>query len=647
MKITRENLKNIVRESMVEESAYQAFFKKALEKTGKSIPAMSDEEKKAFFNKIDSAWKGKGEKNEGNAFGAAVSQAKKDGDDSFKVDGEEYKVETTGKGPRINSDEEKANERFGRGAGVGPTFGSADEPEEELDEEAAMFHRRTQSGTIVSKLKEEIKVGSSVTVNYPTLKQPVKGKVKHILKSPTGLVYVLDGDKGVWDAKNVSESVNEGIGTIALGVAGGLLLLKLLKFVVKKTVGAVGMTVTLPKEKLLEVVETVIKNALTQSSGKNVNMFEIVALRSFLKDEINAGKITRIKQIIQVIDKVSKNVSESVNEVQSPSLKKALTAIGWWGEDWTPREFAKQIKNLSDSTLTIWYDDAKKNKGIPNTPLAFQQKLTKTEMEKRGLIESTNKSVNEGRYDADLDKIEAAVKNASSFMNVGSELKKIGVKYDFSTSMIPMYRIKVSGNTIVIVNKKHAAGAEREVKDIAIGLMEHVIKESTNERMGSDKGEVGNANFNNRLKAMRDDKNSFVAFIDTNKGKKLLKVFKTQQTAKQFTNKNMDTLLNTKGVESVGTMSKKEWDAKEAKYAIESVNEAKVYTPKQVKQALEKLVKQLKVKWKQKGGYEDFGQTELRKFKDTFGYSPYGSSDERKITDLIDSFEDWAMDYSG
>ena len=36
----------------------------------------------------------------------------------------------------------------------------------------------------------------------------------------------------------------------------------------------------------------------------------------------------------------------------------------------------------------------------------------------------------EGRYDADLDKIEAAVKNATSFMNVGSELKKAGIKYD-------------------------------------------------------------------------------------------------------------------------------------------------------------------------------------------------------------------------
>jgi hypothetical protein len=49
---------------MVEEAEYQAFFKKALEKAGKSINSMSDDEKKAFFNKIDSAWNGKGEKNE-------------------------------------------------------------------------------------------------------------------------------------------------------------------------------------------------------------------------------------------------------------------------------------------------------------------------------------------------------------------------------------------------------------------------------------------------------------------------------------------------------------------------------------------------------------------------------------------------------
>ena len=56
----KETIANIVKE----ESDYQEFFRKALEKSGKSITDMSDEEKKEFFNKIDAAWDGKGEKNE-------------------------------------------------------------------------------------------------------------------------------------------------------------------------------------------------------------------------------------------------------------------------------------------------------------------------------------------------------------------------------------------------------------------------------------------------------------------------------------------------------------------------------------------------------------------------------------------------------
>jgi hypothetical protein len=62
--ITKQRLKELVREVMVEEADYQEFFKKALEKAGKSIAQMSDDEKKAFFNKVDAAWNGKGEKNE-------------------------------------------------------------------------------------------------------------------------------------------------------------------------------------------------------------------------------------------------------------------------------------------------------------------------------------------------------------------------------------------------------------------------------------------------------------------------------------------------------------------------------------------------------------------------------------------------------
>ena len=64
MKISRARLKEIVKEVMVEETEYQQFFQNAFDKAGKSIPEMSEEEKKAFFDKIDAAWNGKGEKNE-------------------------------------------------------------------------------------------------------------------------------------------------------------------------------------------------------------------------------------------------------------------------------------------------------------------------------------------------------------------------------------------------------------------------------------------------------------------------------------------------------------------------------------------------------------------------------------------------------
>lgn len=63
-KISKKRLSEIIKEVLTEDEEYKAFFKKALEKAGKSIPDMSDEEKKDFFNKIDSAWKGKGEKSE-------------------------------------------------------------------------------------------------------------------------------------------------------------------------------------------------------------------------------------------------------------------------------------------------------------------------------------------------------------------------------------------------------------------------------------------------------------------------------------------------------------------------------------------------------------------------------------------------------
>ena len=45
----------------LKDNAYQDMFKKELEKAGKGIGAMSDQEKKDFFNKIDKKYKGKNE----------------------------------------------------------------------------------------------------------------------------------------------------------------------------------------------------------------------------------------------------------------------------------------------------------------------------------------------------------------------------------------------------------------------------------------------------------------------------------------------------------------------------------------------------------------------------------------------------------
>jgi len=57
------SIQEVVKEMQkhIKDNAYQDMFKKELEKTGKGIGAMSDMEKKDFFNKLDKKYKGKDE----------------------------------------------------------------------------------------------------------------------------------------------------------------------------------------------------------------------------------------------------------------------------------------------------------------------------------------------------------------------------------------------------------------------------------------------------------------------------------------------------------------------------------------------------------------------------------------------------------
>lgn len=54
-------IKELVKEVMAEEQDYQKLFKHMLDKTGKSLKTMSDDEKKKFFNAVDKAHKAKTE----------------------------------------------------------------------------------------------------------------------------------------------------------------------------------------------------------------------------------------------------------------------------------------------------------------------------------------------------------------------------------------------------------------------------------------------------------------------------------------------------------------------------------------------------------------------------------------------------------
>ena len=54
-------LKELIRQVVKEESDYQQLFKHMLDKTGKSIPDMSDAEKVKFFTAVDKATKAKSE----------------------------------------------------------------------------------------------------------------------------------------------------------------------------------------------------------------------------------------------------------------------------------------------------------------------------------------------------------------------------------------------------------------------------------------------------------------------------------------------------------------------------------------------------------------------------------------------------------
>jgi hypothetical protein len=181
MKITKEQFKGIVREVMIDESEYQEFFKRALEKAGKSIPDMSDEEKKAFFNKIDAAWDAKGEKNE-------------------ELTGNQHKLDVDGDGEIEASDlaalrAGKTNEAMASGAWVGiektpkgpklvKTFKSGSEAKAWVMKSPGGHSIMTKKQWDVSEGKSEVGGVNEATEHFPS---NLAKKIEVIIKKELGI----------------------------------------------------------------------------------------------------------------------------------------------------------------------------------------------------------------------------------------------------------------------------------------------------------------------------------------------------------------------------------------------------------------------------------------------------------------------------
>jgi predicted transcriptional regulator of viral defense system len=321
---------------------------------------MSDDEKKAFFNKIDSTWDGKGEKNEGNAFGAAVTAAKKAGEDKFKVGGETYKVEEELVGGQKKLDVDK-------------------------------------DGEIEASDLAALRAG-----------------------------------------KKANESVNE---------ASDSLKLKGIKINKKSDV-------TFVLEVSFLIGDEVVMSYLTTGTQQDAQK-----LKSKVEKAFNAGKIVSPSGI----GYYAYNEGMELPKATIPSAVKSKLEMA--------------IDKIKDSNLT--YNQKIQVVGQVMDSLG----IDKAEFNKMASkLKGTMESIKEGVSSTDMDKIKGAVEAANSFMSVGSELKKLGMKYTFATEPLPIYIIQPTpNNKVAIVNKKYATKPDFVVGDIAVGIMESKSSKSVNE----------------------------------------------------------------------------------------------------------------------------------------------------------------------
>ena len=388
---------------------------------------------------------------EGNEFGAERAKAIAAGNDSFEVDGKSYKVSGVDAEDKKNA-EEFANEsmkltslikRNEELTGKQKELDVDSDGDIEADDLADLrAGKKADESVNEAKFKVLASFGGYDLIEAPTEKDMIISKNgKKVGKLTKISKYLKDDIKSFINmvkSGKLGESVNEGRKSKD---SSGVRYVN----AIYNNTNAIVKLVMDEKKDPKEVVDTmgpVLINAIKATLAHNYKP--------------NSQPAYTLKRDLQRLGDLS-------NQQRIDVFKKGLKELLAVATELVKRPSQVGVKKLEERFRKLWNNEYGANIGLNG----------------QGPHENTIiESVNEGVSPADMDKIKGAVEAASSFMSVGGELKKLGMKYTFATEPLPIYIIQPTpNNKVAIVNKKYATKPDFVVGDIAVGIMEGKLNE--------------------------------------------------------------------------------------------------------------------------------------------------------------------------
>lgn len=399
-----------------------------------------------------------------------------------------------------------------------------------------------------------------------------------------------------------------------------------------------------PKDKERLKKDLISMHKKVQSQQKTVNSAE-QKFNKALQDEpeeLEESKLRKVKVTYDTGDTITTSMAANLSDkkIKDYFKKGKEFNIGSGGKDKMAKvKDVEILEDVNESTVAYikylnkdkghkedikkfkgknFYDAGQKAKKWAEKNLdSFDQDMIHYES-----VEDVNEStqLSENFSKSEVNKIKDTVEKADSLVKLRKPLNSLGIgKVEFSFSPIPHFMIKKGSSKYIILSDKYADDADWSVNGISGGILEGVTTEGCDECDGSIVESKVELRVGNHPK-----KRGYTIFHDK------------------------PGFMGSKG-DYIGWYKKKS-DAESRKSELEkSVKESINENASKLRRDIEKEKTKLKRKWKSKGGYENFGQSEVRKLRDKYNYNDlrYGSPDERSMAQQIDRFDDWAMNYTG